>query len=359
VAHWSLFVDESGRFERPEDDVAVAGLLMPTPAMELAAGRVWRELGTALPHVPPPPHRWLVEKPVAHLGWHALDGFAHVSAERRAAHHEAAALLERELPDEWRALLERLPRIDDEPPSRLVRRLGQRLDRLGPAGPVRDEQREALAQVVRAIARLAEPLPGWPSAVIVAAGEEALGAGAPDRYRSALAAAIERSVDAVLALAGPGDHQLSLHAMRRPASHLDEDGLRALAMQAGLPRHRASASLGIDGVGLHDRFVRRDGQPSPHPEPWPVVCDWIAYAARHHVAKDAPWAQVREGLEAELQLPASAGAGLRELPLAASVGTCSRGWRAARMAGSPFPGEGAPTRGWCVDQARLWSEVPW
>lgn len=267
--NWHLFLDESGNFDAPDDEVVVAGILLREDAPGCAEDQLLRRFRQHLAHVPWPPHTAHLQHPVARVVWHAAarDGGAGWGAapeKSRAAYDKAVEVLEESAPDalaeaQRQALLDEghgsdsLGRIDWELMGRFENLLAeydleQGTDLLGQfESDAICDVREFRRGIMRAFAGESvghdgeggEPAPAYVTAVSESWRGDAE-AKDSDRYLVLLEQLVER-VEAVLKRLG-GEHQVHLRPLGR---HVKPDGGAQRPMR------------GEDLSGLIERVVRQ------------------------------------------------------------------------------------------------------
>ncbi|MCK6513014.1 hypothetical protein L6R29_24050 [Myxococcota bacterium] len=78
---WELYIDESGNFSDPNDEVVVAGLLVHTEKAGLDGREIAQAIHTTLPHIPLPLHASFLKRPSYGI-------FCYASAQQpKTAHH--------------------------------------------------------------------------------------------------------------------------------------------------------------------------------------------------------------------------------------------------------------------------------
>ena len=107
--NWQLFVDESGDFDRPDDTVCVAGLLLPVPDAEELVPLLRARVVDAHPLVEYPPHASVLNLPVM-WAMHALRADPEAKAGARAdlglELTGAATKALKEAPEPWAGFLQ-------------------------------------------------------------------------------------------------------------------------------------------------------------------------------------------------------------------------------------------------------------
>jgi len=367
-AQWALFVDESGRFAEA-DAVSVAGVLAKSPLEHHLRGPLRDALARELPHVPWPPHRWLLNHPSAHLLWHARTGNRHVAdAQLRALYDSAAVALAGCCADEWTAADTATSEGREPVRSALVA-----LDRAMPPdarAALQAEVRraaETLARIAASVAAL--PPQRNPHALLVAAGEAAdrdaaaFPRGVGDRYLALLDAVIERAAD--LLLDRPGEHTLVLEVLARrlaTGAPLAPDDLWSAARRVLGPE--AMRTRGASTVRVFSCNVRAWSFAKPRPggtarattdNAWFVFADTAANASRRLLGSPTRLAAAQAELACLLPLPNTS-----DRSHLAAGGTLGEELHAARTQrrAPAFPAE-RRWRSWALEQAAQWATLPW
>lgn len=102
---WKLYIDESGDFSEPDDEVVVAGVLVRDDADGWAGHELFNRLQDNLPHIPWPPHTAHIKHPAARVVWHAAArdgdaGWDPAPASSRSVYDRAVDYLLEEVPEE-------------------------------------------------------------------------------------------------------------------------------------------------------------------------------------------------------------------------------------------------------------------
>ncbi len=348
ATHWELFVDESGRFDAPDDVTVVGGVLAPSDAAP-TPDRLRRLLRRAAPLVPWPIHAWLTRHPCMYALWPA------VSAElpRGAGSQKARRLLERAAPERWsEAITAMQARSNGEPRRETIVALDRALRR---ERTTFERLRESAIQTRAGVASVARALATQNRVIAVMAAEPGPGAGAGgprDGYLRLLEALFHRVVD-MLALSG-GDHHVSVAALGRyvrPASHASRQPLQ--------PRHLASLAQRVSDAGSLSRVLPSgsaalvrgrvaDWTPTLHPAL--VLADFVVNAARRVVWSYDSLADVTYHIEQRTGLHA----GLAGVPGLAAAGPLRRYLDAVRGGMSDTAPPDVPAApSWRYEQATL------
>ncbi len=374
VATWSLFVDESGDFDRDlglgREQRIVVGVLAQAEAVRGLEAGLRDALRASAPWIPWPPHATLLRRPVCHALWVGpwLGTASKRGRQRADAAIRARDVLERVAALETRALtaaLQARPKADH---ARL-RRLEDALERADPslwrevctlAEDVRDRITQAFLRLSRPPAEGA-----LPRCVLLAAGEAARGeepaSRLSGRYLPLLELLLERVADALTALGlrtGDHEHRVEAHLLGRdveddaheerlPLDRGHVDQVFDATTGGGPVRRAAGVAVELALGGVH----AFDAQASPGL----VLADFAANASLGPLSSSAGLGTVRglvaqnTGLPVELQ---------PEVPsLLAAGGDARRRTLAARGRAAPSPPGQAPLRRWASEQADAWAPV--
>lgn len=362
---WSLYLDESGRFDRADEAVCVAGVLLreaPSREADAILRGVYRRIDPIAWY---PPHATDLRLPAWWVGAWAL-----ASPADRAAHPAARTI-------EQAAAL--CARASSEPAlaallARLERRSRPRHDELAAASSWLRRNHPALADALSDLARDVERRYrdvagalldrfGPDRCFAVAAGDDGRAPpDGPDRYLALLVPLFER-VFALLRARPAERHTVWLFAATRDV-HDPRLGARRLQPRDVGDRVRAAERFAFEAPTTPtDPWVRLVVASTPSYEeavpPGVVLADFVANRSRRALATNRPWDELRAELRAEARLPFEAvprGApalGLR--PTVAASGA-PRDAVARAFATGDADGPFGPA-GWRSDQARRWAEV--
>ncbi len=349
---WNLYIDESGAFERAEQDVVISGILVYQEGQWLFPQTLRQRLQDAAPHVPWPFHTRYLLSPLMHCLWTAqlATGDAQQKAEADLAQFGATdcvGLLQRirdGLANGEEPRLEAFKRLENVfSASRCLQDWSQR----------RDEATHALRLLFE---DLTAPLvPNAPFYTLLAS--EAVRGDCfghrQDRYLTLLGALLERSVDLLLER-GDGPHQIFVCPLQRNTF----DSL--------INKHRPLSSRDIDHCirtsatprpyeNRHTTVSLVAGQPQPFDADtcfFHVVADYLATRGRTHFFERPDHAHLIDAIRTESGLP-------EPYPLEPTPsGVPQRTINASRKRGSPEPlpvndlKDAAP---WARDSAHIWS----
>lgn len=351
---WRLFVDESGNFSDPDDEVVVAGLLLRDGAAGSDSEQIRASLQQAVPGLPWPIKASEINHPVVF----ALLPDADPERARLRVHLQGA------LPEDFAAASDALAegrRLPYQAVANLDREARQRRDEYA---AFRRQSDRTIASIGRLIEQLAssESSPG--GAVFVGCGETVRGYEretgddsdiATCRYESLLQWLMVRAMDVLHRY--EGRHRLHLHVLER---HVWD---RQLSMQAPLhSRHIAPLRLAaerISGGATHrvelkfDEVARYDDRAHAGL----VLADFMANRARAALLRRSESLdEVEAALGLMLRCPVRSGEpGASHL---AAAGAAQRLIELGRGGGEVT--EGFPLtegRRWPAEQAAQWIEV--
>ncbi|GDX83812.1 hypothetical protein LBMAG42_56230 [Deltaproteobacteria bacterium] len=373
MTHWSLYVDESGQFQR-HDGSLVAGLLVPATARELDSPTLRRRFEEIWGPAPFPPHAAIYGDPIGQAllaaikpGPHGMPAGRH-AGRRREASRGVLSLLEN---TPFSARLEELRegvnttlRLDDvRTATKLLRRIpdtGADIERLD---DVANRQRTEMDALLR---RSLDRYPG--SRVLLLRGDhEGHRAVVPgtrifrDRYVDALEVLLHR-LHRVL---GPAD-TCEVHVLTRDVEVAGIGDATSTTHFGGLLLRElldvvrvatgSSVQCRTSGGAVHYRD-RRATLETLHP--FLVLCDWVATTCRpatqdfgtslvdlerHLEAARLPLGALRAGVVT----PA-----LGALPMLGAAGPAEDRVRAALTPGQRLPPQPAAPR-WVADQVSEW-----
>jgi hypothetical protein len=361
TTRWVLFVDESGQFERPDDPVAVAGVLWTEGVRGSGAADMKRALLRAVPGLPWPLHasllnqsayvalaseRTMRERPSS------LDEVGITVAVRQAV----SVLLEydRHLVNAELTALSWRPTVDVLRPLSAILREHTPLvhERL------RHHANQGWAAVGRLLAALAAQNTdrAYPDVALVTASETELGdaieeGSTGDRYLAVLEPLLERT--ARLLERRDGAHELVLRASRRDVfdSRLATRGALAPPHLAALAREASTSRVRVV-VGGVERF-------DVHVDPGYVLADFAANHARRTLLVPTRPVRLAEQKLAD-RLVVSVRSGTTALShLAASGASRALINAAADLQDRPervLPAT-LPRRRWACEQAWEWAEA--
>ena len=343
LMHW-LFVDESGRFERPDEDVVVAGVLAPEATRLVDRSTLKRELTRLAPHHPWPLHAHsyacrVVDALAAGLAKEATDlQRQRAAAVRRTLHEHQGVLsrLERALGDGEE------PTPDKGEPT--LKELDRLLERRAPA--LSASLADATAATFAAIGRLLDAVCKDESATIVVASETEradAGAGGADRYLVVLDTLIERAAAVVGRLSGR--HTVCVVLCQRDVQSRRLPGTM-VPMHAVEMRERLSGLARPENVAIAFDSSPRWG-PAMHPAL--VLADFVANRARHCVPRSGTLARIEQAT-ADLVGVAPRREGRSHL---AATGLAQQVLHAPQ-APWPVAANGPGVRRWAMEQAKEW-----
>jgi hypothetical protein len=364
MEHWSLFVDESGDFDDPEDDVVVAGLLLSEERHPRLARRLRRALDEAVPEVPWPIHARLTRQPVMFALW----PYRRAAEDLEAVHPLVAAAIAAGRAEAGEALERALEALRQEraPAHEDLLALDRALARRAPAahGYLLRRASATRAALARVAAWLApeETSALAPAALFFPAGETIRGDAIPrdasgDRYLTVLEALFQRVADALLALGG--SHQVNVCPLSRRVSIRDVPGARRDPFLR--PEHIAGAMARVTSperrLARGEAWVRLNPGPVPHFDesvhPALVIADFLSNLAYGMIPRHWPLARLLERLRDRVLLPVETRPGL---PNPAASGRARalldsvRGGRGEDPGSLDEPG----VRPWAREQALLW-----
>ena len=220
--YWNCFVDESGDLDAGDDEVLLAGVLLPARDDPFLSARLREAIRQVAPLVPWPFHRWLATKPCIYPLWREQRPRVELDAAVDDACRRALIVWEKHR-SELLGELRQLCRVGEEPEPgqlRTLRRVLKKADRQGFERLLQYSQNTCQA-VARRPAELVEAK--WPdrrSGLVFMVGEESAGANADDdegRYFGLLVRLLQRVRD-VLELQD-GEQVVSVEAASRYATH--------------------------------------------------------------------------------------------------------------------------------------------
>jgi hypothetical protein len=347
---WWLYVDESGRFDRPSEGVVVGGILARDGSSATQSKRLEGELRRLAPEQPWPLHAHCYGMPLAH----GLAAAAAPASDRAGARQAKTAELGsqiRKVLHERQGLLTRIERSlrAGEEPSRVgdepdLKALDLELRQRAPAlwAELEDLADQLFAYVSRVLERVCEAQ----QAHVVIASETEMGDGAKagaDRYLTVLFALAERA--AAIVGRTPGRHVIKLMPLQRDVPSTRLPGVRT-------PMHAVEMTPRLRDVvcppGVSLEF---DSSPrwSPQMASALVLADFVANRARKTVPKEASLTSVEQKTAALIRvLPRVEG---RSHLAASGLAREALHTPAAQLAARA----GAPgVRRWAMDQAKEW-----
>lgn len=336
---WWVLLDESGRFEDPDDDTCVAGVAVKASARGCSSGAVGASLSRALPYVPTPLHAWLLETPVIIALWCEVEPPPEPLA---AICRRVVVKLRQHSPTDLNHALQAVERGADPQKDVLCRlnRVGRRLQEYGTLCDRVAEVRAAVAQLGR---RLAEGAAG--GLLLVASGEtvpDSAEGNADERYAAHLRSVVQRVVDG-----GPDRHVLVVPATRNVTAEelAVQIPMRSIDVQralTGIRTRGASRALAADTPPRYGATV----------DARIVLADWAAYAARQAFRGGFGLDRTLSQLESSTGLPVRIAEDA--LPSVAAVGWADAEVDRARSGAAPTM---APpdAHEWAVEQARKWA----
>lgn len=353
---FAAYVDESGRFNDPDDTVVVGGLLIP--ASDLLEKEVHLQLQRVAPRVPWPIHAWLLGHQSMFVLWRLRTAGA---GGPDAATASARAALLGDEPNAF-ARAQRALQLGFEPSSadlfaldKVLRRRGRIIWEAEQEGTF-----EALCTVMDAVAASTAKH----AAVVMAAETRPADAmpvapaRTPDRYTWLLACLAERIAHAVGRM--PGAHRVTFHVMTRKiydaAAGRDvmltsEHVARAVALLVP-DGHYERQGTTVDLVAAADVGRRDRALPALL-----VLADIVVNRARRQLRGDVRWETLARRLREVLRLaptvaghPAGAASGLardyiEDARRGAAIG------RAHPLFVTP------DVRPWTADQADRWADT--
>lgn len=382
-AGWTLYVDESGKFDNAGEHILLTGVAIPSDDPFLNA-RLKGEIEAAEPLIPWPPHAWLVTKPTMYAVWRevrpkvevrpGLDGPARELIRSHAETGTAATLFE--------AMCKAVSE-GREPEFRDVMRFDSRLRKASRAAG--DGLYDALSDYRdKAVARLRNVLRRQESAGVSSramgfvVSETQIGdavkddedAEEGDRYLKALVALLERVRD-VLGRGG-AEHCVNLVFDRRKVDGAVLPGKRELdrahiewaadrANRVADESQLRQVRFQIDGVERYDQTVSAGLVLADlaSNSTWRVTrTGWRGGRTTSELRGLQDWAATTLGLLFE-----TSGDGEFELPHAAATGRARETINRARVSGAgdegglqklPLDCEG---RNWLREQANIWVRV--
>jgi hypothetical protein len=364
IVRWDLFIDESGDFSDPEDEVVVAGLLVRDDAAGASSVQLRASLQAAAPELPWPLKASYLNRPVL---------FALAQACRPDAAHSRSA-------DDAEAIVRHLNTVaagdvavvldDLRAGHRLPYERVAKLDTLAQQVPqyqaVRRLAGESTAQIGRLLHALAGQSGESPLVLVAACGETVRGdvsATAPGadlatrRYLDMLHGVIIRAAD--ILGRGEGRQQLHLHVLERPVReeilgrvtatmlHLRHVGPLARAVEGLYAGPGAPVSIKLDQICAYDARLH----------PTLVLADFLANRGRRALRHPSGHlTAVEDALRAEV--PCSVRSCEPPASHLAAAGWAQDGIERTRRGetdtlGSPPSG----SRAWAVEQAAEWCEV--
>ncbi len=364
---WGLFVDESGDFQEPEDDVVGVGILLRLDAPSVRAQAIDRELHRAMPGFPWPLHAAHINVPVT--GALARAARLRFAMPADAAHWRsnpfdavatsAVETLERENAPLVSQVLDALRR-DERPKFADLKTLDELLKDRDPVmhHKLEDYARQATAWILGVIGRLATPPDIDLLAATVLSGESALGEASPGettgvdaataRYLTVLLCLLGRTCDFLSRL--PGPHEVAVHVATRGIvdpklgrQSFDLTHLREMIRQAMPP--------GTMGVHLHAAST---------PEfDWGadariVLADFVANQVRYRVGGSCALRKLEKRLASVAV--GSLQSGAPRLSHVAASGWAREHIEAARR-DAPAPPAPRDVKRWARDQATEWADA--
>lgn len=353
-SRWNLFFDESGRFEDPDDEVAVAGLLVREDVTSFHSHRLRATLEEAVPALPWPLHSWLLYHPsyLLVVGRWRVDTWGEDEACERLGrdligHVRAAA---------WVAELAAQDVLERATAAVAAGREPKKADLASLDAALRDQTpgvfqllRDDLTSIQASIDRVLQACSTQPDTLgavnLVAAGEARRGDAQShtDRYLALLECAVERAASSIAQRPGPA--HIWLHALQRD--------VHDPVLGRGVPLHtrhlgplceRVRQRVAPDRVRVvqatcpqYDTSVRGAL----------VLADLVAHRSRHELGRRGSLVRVHRQLAKRLRGPALATeSGLSHL---ASTG---EPWSYLHRDGE---GDEPSGRGWAVTQAIQWA----
>ncbi|MFZ5476828.1 MAG: hypothetical protein ACOZNI_08645 [Myxococcota bacterium] len=354
---WSLFVDESGRFE-PGDPSLVAGLVAEAPADALGGGRLRAELEDIWGPGPWPPHASHLRFPAARVLYAARAHARDMPAGRLAKGLDAREFTQRLAASPFGPRLAAIrdgafPTWEDCRDADAVLRAHPRH---GALLAVQEAQDLAMNDLVgRVLARVR-------GAVVVALADDAPPGPPPaprevreDAYVRALGVALER----LARLAGGADVECFVLAREVEVGGLGKADMQGFFLK-GIVDRAAGAAGGAARLRPGGTVLRYRDDPRAPMHPALVLADWLANRMRHAIAAHRGGLDplvdrlvangVLPSADPVLRAPARAPA-VGPLPTLAAAGPPEDAVRAAFAGGSPAL-DASPA--WVWDQARRW-----
>lgn len=343
---WVLFVDESGRFDEPEDDPVVAGLLISTESRAMADDRALTErLRKGADWVPWPFHAWLLNRAVSHAVWAAaFPEKAHMAAERAA--RELREIAPRELESAVQ-----LVRRSKEPTADQLHNLhralvGKQEKRLRELDLLTNRVRESISAAIRDLA-------ADRNMFLFVAGQSKRGeaptpgAVGGDLYLEQLETLCERVEDALQEQGGL--HLIELRVLDRSAAgyrrietaHLE--GCLPSAPGKGSPITWESRPPAIYGADVKPQLVLAD------------ICANAWYGAIKRPHDNLPLAETVAAAGRQFEVPTYFSDA--ELQHLAASGEARRFLGDVSMRKEPGPLRCPPVRPWARGQAEAWARV--
>ena len=357
---WNLYIDESGKFEDPDDVVTVAGLLIKEGVDSFSQERVRRALERAFPRVPWPVHGWVLRKVCMQAVW-AYSAYKHKAQMPSSCEWDVIQLLENDERFQNACNCVRKakdPKYDDLTYlDALIRKRDSVLWSCLFNAMI--HQQEAIWRVLQSCSKIS--LPG--SVFLVVASETIQGDSASslrDRYLELLACLFHRTADLLLVCSG--ENQVWLHPLTRKIFdprlncfyHLNPNQINNAAVRATSP----------------ERSVKREGGevrliPS-RPADWTnrvssmhVLADHLAGTARYFCSRNMNLQKLTSRLHKRTGLATS----LCGLPTLSSSGLAFSyllSMRDETLCDGSVPENYVPlfedlaVRTWAYEQAALW-----
>lgn len=352
---WTLYVDETGKFDDPEDTCAVVGFLVAVEDEAAFAQVLKKSLEQVYPRTPYPPHATDLWQPSTVLaGWilthdrapdpradgAALDrlGAYALEAPRPELSGFQAAIAERRMPTRDEAL---------KADAILETAAGADFDAVRDYGEVLRKRRKELFHLLAQglgrgrgfISESAEP-----REFTSAEGEPR------DRYLRLLTILLER---VLCFLRRPRPVRLSLWVAER--GRMDEKRkVSAADVAYALERARAHPRLAANLLEVEAGPIEVQDYRRPTVSPGIVIADAVGNLTRL-LARSRSWPAYVKDARRRVALPfdAATGSDGTILPAVTPTGP-SRAALWAHLAGTPVPGASDAEPGWALDQLSLW-----
>lgn len=340
---WRLYIDESGKFDDDEDEVAVAGMLVDSAVSATTWPALRRSLEAAWPGFTWPLHAWLTNRWCTTVLCAARTKPGALDVQESHDALDALQVLEQHAAQ---ALAVALRALDEgrEPGSRVLDALELCLevhagDLAVSLQSTAQQRRERIMALAAWIAAQAGAASGSPATLLVASSEERTGAclGAPDRYLELLAALLDRAATVLARF--DGSHEVTLHVCTRDVYDTTiarQRPLHSTHIGACARRARRTDTVRFIVGSIHEW--------TSHAHPGLVLADLAANRARHALGPS--------GL-------AAAERALSPLGWALRSGAPPRTHLAAWGQDGPTTPTKHP-RGvspWAIEQAREWTEA--
>ncbi len=345
---WLLFIDESGNFSNPDDDVVVGGWLVRAYDTDQLRAALRERLDASLPTIPFPPHAAHLDIPASRAllrGPASSADPACVESLRALglAPTEIAAIVQRARESQ------RLPTVSDlRKVDAWLRRHHQALWRQLAERRDREEHQRLTLHAALALAADAR------GSFAVAAFDRARSRGRSERerYEGLLRACVER----VAVLVGTRGSFSSVHL--RVAERDLSDGNTIRRLDVTRVEHvlqTASPTLKLSGARA---LVRQVGPFDANTHPGVVIADHLVNRFRRIARSAATWRALADDFEVTTRMAIEAASGRVEgelLPAATDDGGAHASVLAALASDGPHSAQGADEKpGWLREQAAAW-----